>query len=342
MKKTIFALANLLMLLCLAQTASSQDSENYVHCLVLDKTKSMTGSGGGQNIWPDVKEYCISWVDGIKIPSTVVFFTYAKDLSEPQVFEVRSESDKHTVKNAIRGVVIDGRHTWIASNLSKAWDYLCQTYPQKTKKIYLLTDGIEEEMNSSFSNVVNQYSATRGDYDHLYYVDLKGTASSEVINTLNNCEGTSIGTGYHKFCTLKPAFKAIDLTLTKEIDGAISGNKKLTQRFYVEGEEMADYSFTAKVMVDPKSVKGGTPNPQITPSKVQLKDLTKEGDAYKYNFNIDFDNNSASPCEIIVKLEGTTGTESTLDFSPSEFRIKVTVDVKKEGSKVYVDGNGWE
>ncbi|MBQ8695301.1 MAG: VWA domain-containing protein [Bacteroidaceae bacterium] len=339
MKKTLYALASLLMLLCHAHPASGQDSENYVHCLILDKTKSMTGSGGGQNIWPDVKEYCISWVDGIKIPSTVVFFTYAKELSDPQVFEIKTESDKQKVRNALHGVVIDGRHTWIASNLAKAWDYLCRTYPKetKTKKIYLLTDGIEEEMNSSFSSVVNKYSATRGDYDHLYYVDLKGTASQEVVNTMNNCEGTSIGTGYHKFCTLKPAFKAIDLALTKEIDGAISGNKKLTQRFYVEGEEMADYSFTAKVMVDPKSVKGGTPNPKITPSKVQLKDLTKEGDAYKYNFNIDFVNNPASPCEIIVKLEGTTGTESTLDFSPSEFRIKVTV---KERS--YVDGNGWE
>ena len=344
MKKTLFALVSLLMLLCYAQPASSQNSEDYVHCLVLDKTKSMTGSGGGQNIWPDVQDYCISWVDGIKIPSTVVFFTYAKELSAPQVFEIRTESDKQKVRNAIRGVVIDGRHTWIASNLAKAWDYLCNTYPKETKikKIYLLTDSIEEEMNSSFSSVVSKYAATRGDYDHLYYVDLKGTASEEVVNTLNSSEGTSIGTGYHKFCTLKPAYKTIELKLAKETNGAITGNNTLTQRFYVEGEDMTDNSFTAKAIVDPKSVKGETPNPQITPSRVQLKDLTKDGDTYKYDFTVKFENDSASPCEIIVKLEGTTGTENTLEFSPSEFRIKVTVDVKKEGSKVYVDGNGWE
>lgn len=332
MKKFFSILAFIVLGLSLTQKALSQDNQHYVHCIMLDKTMSMTGSGGGKNIWPDVQEYCNDWVDGIKAPSTIVFFTYDKSLNGPQLFEIESDTDKNKVKEAVKNVKIDGRHTWIASNLAKAWNYILEKYPTSVKRIYLITDGIEEELQSSFSGVIKTYSASRGDYDYLYYVDLKGSAPEDVINTLDDTPGAGYGSGYHEFYTIKPSYNQLKYTIGK--------SQGLKQLFEVNDDGVANCSFTIKI--DSVSVKGEgsmLPNVMISPSKVYFKDLQKNENSYEYDFNIVFHNNTMCPCDIFVKLEGEAGKDLSINFVPAEFCIQV----RNKGKIVVTtkNGKGW-
>lgn len=331
MKNLLGIFVSLFMGLCITHPALSQDN-HYVHCILLDRTLSMTGSGGGQNIWPNVQEYCYSWVDGIKIPSTIVFFTYARDLSNPQIFEIRTEADKSNVRNAVKNVTIDGRHTWIASNLAKAWDYLCRNYSGCVKKVYLITDGKEEEMNSSIGDVIEKYDATRGDYDYLYYVDLNDNASNDTKDAIAESDGAGLGKGFLKSYTFSPSFPDIEYT--------IGGANGLVQLFTTGSKDISECSFTAKVKtvtsIDDQPSR--SPNVRISPETVYVKDLPKDGDKYQYDFNVIFYNNSETPCDITIKLEGSTTSGDYLDFIPADFKIKVR-NVRKED--VHPKGNGW-
>ncbi len=312
------------------QSAFCQDNQR-VHCVLLDKTMSMIGSGGGKNIWADVQNYCYTWIDGIKVPSTIVFFTYAQNLNDPQVFEIRSVEDKNKVKDAVRNVNIDGRHTWIASNLGKAWEYLNKSYPNCDKKVYLITDGIEEEMNSSLEAVVEKYEATRGDYDYLYYVDLNGLAPAEVKEVFENSETAGYVDGFPNFYDASPVFKQIGYILGK--------TKTLEQHFSVESKDYSNLSF--RVRVDSVAVSGESgiiPNVSIMPEFVSFKDLTRSGDVYKYDFNIVFHNNSECPCDIFIKLEGAAGLDGDLKFMPSGF----SVNVRNKKMSVSLPKGGWK
>lgn len=332
MKHLFLVLLSAVLGCSIVQTTFGQD-KHHVHCLLLDKTLSMTGSGGGENIWPDVQEYCYTWADGIKAPCTIVFFTYARSLNGPQIFEIKSESDKVKIKNAVKNVKIDGRHTWIASNLSKTWDYLCEKYPESVKRIYLITDGKEEEMNSSIRTVVEKYAATRGDYDYLYYVDLNDFASQETKEIFEQTEGADHGKGFHKFYTVTPSYS--------EIDYVIGKSKVLRQRFIVEGDDISTCSFAAKIK-SASSVGKNSKNPNVSikqPTTVHFKDLAKDGDTYIYDFNIEFDNDTKHPCDIIIKLEGHASDNADLIFSPAEFKIEVRDKVKE---RVILKNNGWQ
>ena len=323
MKKMFFIFTSLMLGLYVSFPAQGQVEDNsYVHCVLLDNTLSMTGSGGGQNIWADVQEYCYSWADGIKVPSTVVFFTYAKELSNPQIIKIESDSDKEKVKDAVKNVVINGRHTWIASNLAKAWDYLCKNYPTQVKTIYLITDGKEEEIGSSMESVVKDYSAKRGDYDHLYYVDLNGSADPDVFKG----EGVSYGKGFCEFAKVSPEFKTI-----RYVKGS---SEPVKQFFDADGKDLSDFSFGVKVA----SVSESGINVRIIPDKVFFKDLKKSGDSYECDFSLEVYGDTDSEYNVVVDLAGSSDGTKQLVIEPSSF----TISVEKKKAIVYVDGNGWE
>ena len=116
MKKVLYLL---LLTVCSSLVMNAEDANNpYVHCLVLDKTMSMTGHGG-TNIWADVQNYCYEWIDGIPESSTVLFYTFDKDLHGPQKFVINSNDDKKKIKDVIENIKVDGTRTYISSNLEK-------------------------------------------------------------------------------------------------------------------------------------------------------------------------------------------------------------------------------
>lgn len=328
MKKVLFLF--LVLAFGFPQLLKAQDAENpFVHCIVLDKTMSMTGHGG-TDIWADVQNYCYEWIDGVPQPSKVLFFTFDRKLYGPQQFEINSAKDKAKVKEAVKNVKVDGRFTYISSNLGEAIDYVYEKYPKASynNRFYLITDGIEEEIGSDFASVMQKYSGKRGDYDYLFYVDLRDLATDEIREAIKNTEGTGIGTGFAKSLTVSPAFETVGYT--------IGESKSIVQQFVVSDEELfSGISFTVKV---DSIVNMGTDdvnfNVVLTPSMVSAKDMRKiEEGRFEIDFSMGIHNGTLCKCNIYVSLSSRSQSDLIVDFEPNVFCIKAR---NKSGGKVRV------
>lgn len=311
----------------------------YVHCLLLDKTKSMIGANGAKNIWNDVQSYCVDWVDGVPKESIVLLFTFDKDIEGPKVFHINSESDRQQVKAAIKKIQVDGKFTWIASNLDKVVKYVYSNFPNYIKQIYLITDGKEEQPGSDFKSVLNNYSNERGDYDYLYYVDINDGADETTRKHIDETEGAGIGKGFAKAISARPEFKELNFVLGQ--------TKTLEQRFIVKDQDyIPDLLFNLQV-VDVKSVDNGKkiPNISLTPSiEIKLEKLIKvDNGKYKLNLDLSFLNNSECECDVVVKLEGVRVDDNILTFAPSSFRIIVRkMPPPPPAPKPIVKSQGWK
>lgn len=320
MKKVFILLAAMLVGSSFQFVEAQNPETSSIRCLVLDKTMSMTGHGG-TDIWADVQDYCCEWADAAPISSTVLLFTYDKDLYGPQVFPINSESDKRKVKDAIRSIKVDGRNTYISSNLQKAVKYVYENYPSKeiNKRIYLITDGIEEEQGSDFAGVLHQYESWRGDYDYLYYVDLRDMATDEQKEVLNDTKGGKIGKGFVQFITAKPIVASVNYTLQQ--------SRTFEQIFDVSDDALfAGMSFDVKVdsVLKVGEENAIEPNVLISPSRGitdQNMEKLEEG-KYKVSFRLDFINNSECECDIFVGLTGCTQSDKDLSFEPNDFCVK--------------------
>jgi hypothetical protein len=107
----------------------------------------------------------------------------------------------------------------------------------------------------------------------------------------------------------------------------------VTQLFHTSGKDVSQFSFEADV----ESVSRQGVNVMVSPKKKFFKDLDKRGDEYVCDFSLDFLNNSASECDVVVKLVGSSDGENELKIEPSTFTIKV----RKKKFDVYVEGDGW-
>lgn len=320
MKKKRITLLIALAYYILSFNVYAQDANNpYVHCLVLDKTMSMTGHGG-TDIWADVQNYCYEWIDGVPQSSIVLFFTFDRDLYGPQKFEINSDADKAKIKNAVRNVKVDGRHTWISSNLDKTIEYLNKNYPssQYNRRIYLITDGKEEQLEANFSNVLRHYDSKRGDFDYLYYVDLRDMAPEDVKKDLENTPGSGYGSGFPKFLTISPVVKTVNLLL--------GGSKSFEQHFIISNDErFSQMSFDIKIdSIRKVGESNVVPNVTLTPSRnISQRNMTKlEDGKYKATFTVDFINESMSECDIYVGLVGRNQGSNVITFEPAGFVIK--------------------
>lgn len=337
MKKVIILLVAMLVGASF-QLVKAQDANNpYVHCVILDKTMSMTGHGG-TNIWADVQNYCYEWVEGVSQPSTVLFFTFDKNLYGPQIFEIKSDSDKEKFKDAVRNIKVDGKFTYISSNLGKAIDHVYQNYPKASynNRFYLITDGIEEELGSDFAGVMKKYSGKRGDYDYLFYVDLRDLATEEIRYLVDETDGSIIGPGFPKLLTVSPMFSNVRFK--------IGQSKFIEQKFIVSNEEMiSGISFSVKVdSVVMKDAQEDIVNVDLTPSlNIGESDLKRiEAGKYKVDFTPSFDGEELPQCEcdIYVSLSGRSQEDKIIVFEPNVFCIKV----KNAGGKIVPKWKGLE
>ena len=315
MKKLLFLF--LVLALGFPQVMKAQEETNsFVHCIVLDKTKSMVGKDGTKegttNIWKEVQDYCCGMVDGFSPSSTVLLYTFDKGLYGPDVFEIKDETDKTAIKNIVRNIVVDGQYTWIASNLAKVIESVYKQYPDHSIMIYLLTDGLEEQHPCNIKKVISDYDGYVGDYDHLYYVDLRGLlrnsknpTAKEFEDAFANGKHADIIDKFAKIVSLAPQYK----TLYYEVKDTEGNPSKftVTQVFDVtSGELTKDFSFEA--LIPDGSVKGV--NYKITPSKLSLGNMKPDNEKGKYRVDFEVENvNKVSlfDCEIPVQLKGCTG-----------------------------------
>lgn len=332
---------SLLLCCCLLlgiTNAMAQDAdETWVYCLVLDKTMSMTGHGG-TDIWDDVQNYCYEWTKGVAQSSTVLLYTYDKDLYGPQVFSINSDEDREKVNNAIKNVKVDGRFTYIASNLRKVVDYIYKEYPATTfkKRIYLITDGIEEEQNSNFEeDVLKAYGSWRGDYDHLFYVDLRDMADDITKHAIENTNGVSRGKGFVKFVTISPVFGNVNYIIGESVE--------VEQHFSVTDDNVfSGLSFDLKV--DNANIKvigeqSKQPNVLLSLSgSISNQSMEKiDIGTYKLKFSVNFINNSECECDIPVTIVCKNAADKEMTAQPNVFYIKAR-NKKKPVVRVKIKG----
>ena len=334
MRKVLFLVLSLTF--CTIQVLKAQDANNpYVHCIVLDKTMSMTGHGG-TDIWSDVQNYCYEWIDGIPQSSTVLFFTFDQDLYGPQKFVIESNNDKGKFKDAVKNVKVDGQKTWISSSLDEAIKHIHNNYP-KTKynsRIYLITDGKEEQPHADFAGVLRNYGSWRGDFDYLYYVDLRNLAPDQTRQAIANTEGADLGTGFAKFMTISPMLHKVNCIL--------GGAKAFEQHFLVSNEALfSSMSFDVKIDSIKKIGEGDVvPNVTLTPSRNITKQMAEkmEDGKFKVKFTVNFINESSCECDIYVGLAGRNQSDKVINFEPAGFVIQVR---NKPVPKVKVKNGGW-
>ena len=334
MKKVLLVLFGLTI--CSFHLLKAQDANNpYVHCIVLDKTMSMTGHGG-TNIWADVQKYCNEWIDGIPQSSTVLFFTFDQKLHGPQKFIIDSDGDRDKIKDAVKTINVDGQHTWISSSLDEAIKYVHNNYPKSkyNSRLYLITDGKEEQQGADLAKVLHNYGSWRGDFDYLYYVDLRNLAPESTKQVIANTEGADFGTGFAKFMTISP--------MVKKVNCVLGGSKSFEQHFLVSNEDLFS-SMSFDVKVDSiKKIGGGNivPNVTLTPSRNITKQTAKkmEDGKYKVAFKVDFINESSCECDIYVGLAGRNQSDKIINFEPGGFVIQVR---NKTIPKVKVNKGGW-
>ena len=335
MKKLLFLFLTLTV--CPIHVLNAEDANNpYVHCIVLDKTMSMTGHGG-TNIWAEVQNYCYEWIDGIPESSTVLFYTFDKDLHGPQKFVINSDDDKQKIKDVVKNIKVDGTRTFISSNLDKVVQQIKNDYPKSeyNKRIYLLTDGKEEDPAANLAKVLQNYGSWRGDFDYLYYVDLRDMAPDETKEVIENTDGAELGTGFAKFLTISPVLKKINCRLGQ--------TNSFEQHFLVSNDALlSDMSFDLKV--DSIKKVGGEnvePNVTITPSSnINSQKMKKMEDGkYKVSFSVNFINDSSCECDIYVGLAGRNQGNKIINFEPAGFVIQAR---NKPAPKVKVkNAGGW-
>lgn len=307
-------------------------SQDFVSCLILDKTGSMVGNGDGHgdNIWSDVQEYCCEMVDNLSTPVNLVIYTFDAKCSSPQCFSIKGDGDKEDVKNYIKSIVANGRSTAIYSALNTALDYLRSNYPKSNQLLYLVTDGRDNASSMTFRQSLEKFAANRGEYDHLYYIDLRGTARTDDVDAIKNTQGADIGVGTVKTASLKTAFSVVNYTIKE--------SKYAEQRFVVSSlcdDDKESFKFDA-VVGDLKGI-----SVDITPSRnISVSSLEKiEEGKYSLKFNLDFLGNAPQECEIPVSLKGVDDAGHIVTFDPDNFVIKVS---KRPRSVVKVINGGWK
>lgn len=320
---------------CFVQVMKAQVANNpYVYSLVLDKTMSMTGHGG-TDIWADVQNYCYEWIDEVQESSTILLFTFDSNVYGPQKFTINSSSDKEKVKDAVRNIHVDGRHTWISYSLDKAIKYVYDNYPNSkyNRRLYLITDGKEEQPQADLASVLRNYGSWRGDFDYLYYVDLRELAPESTKHEIENTDGACIGTGFAKFLTIVPMFKVVNCVL--------GGSKVFEQHFLVDNDALfSEMSFDINIdSIKKVGNENEVINAAIAPSRnIRKQTFEKMEDGkYKIKFSIDFCNGPIRECDIHVSLFGHNKNDKILIFEPSGFVIQAR---NKPAPKVRVKGGG--
>lgn len=332
-----FLLLFFILTVCTIEVLKAQDANNpYVHCIVLDKTMSMTGHGG-TDIWADVQNYCYEWIDGIPHSSTVLFFTFDQKLYGPQKFVIESDNDIEKIKNFVRDIKVDGQKTWISSSLGEAIKHIRDNYPKNSynSRIYLITDGKEEQPQADFAGVLRNYGSWRGDFDYLYYVDLRNLASDEIKKAIANTDGADLGTGFAKFMTISPMLHKVNCIL--------GSARSFEQHFLVSSEAIfSSMSFDVKIDSVKKIGEGSAvPNVTLTPSRNITKQMAKkmEDGKYKVAFTVNFVNESSCECDIYVGLAGRNQSDKVINFEPAGFVVQVR---NKPVPKVKVKNGGWK
>lgn len=336
MKKTKqFTIAFLMVffIILVSMPLYANASDTYISVLIVDKTGSMVGKGdgNGESIWNDVQGYLLNYVDGIQLNTQVVFYEFDRDLYGPEVFFVDKESVKNDIREYIKGMDPNGQNTAIYDALNKALNYMDRNYRNNKKLMYLITDGKDNASGMSFSRIMTEFNATRGEFDHLYYIDLRDRAADNVRREAKTNPHFTLTKKFTKVLTLRPLFETIPVLF----DG---NDATFTQRFYVDGGILPDsFTFNSNFLIPEDLVA----NIDITPSRnINIEQLNKiEEGRYEMKYSTELLAGSLRDTTVIpIMLEAPDMPGYVFTFIPEIFNLQL----QEKRARVIAVKGGWK
>jgi hypothetical protein len=214
----------------------AQKADNFVTVIVLDKTASMVGRGGGgaTDIWAEVIDFTISIVESVPKGTVLVIYEFDANVHGPTKFLINDNSDVEKAKQHIKSVVPNGQRTGIYNALDIVLKAMNSSYAENRKIIYLITDGIDDASTMTFKSILEYYSVTRAEYDRLFYVDLRDMANDENKRLIDDTENVDRTKGYVKPIIISPFFSELRYYI------GFSDSKKYEQRFVVQGGDFPE------------------------------------------------------------------------------------------------------
>ncbi len=312
--------------------AHANNSDAFTSVLIIDKTGSMMGRGDGygDTIWFEVQEYLLDYVKGIQLNTKVIIYEFDRHLYGPTVFHVTNETVRDDIKNLITNIVPDGQSTAIYDALSKALHYLEENYKDNRKLIYLITDGRDNASSIPFSDMILEFSAKRGEYDHLYYIDLRDRASDDVKREATTNPNLTLTREFTKTLTLRPVFMTIPVVL--------DGETQFAQRFYVDGGVLPEgLKFHSRFEIPT----GQMLNIDIIPShNISLNQLRRiEEGRFELSYTIELlAGNVDQVIEVPIKLEPINIPGYVFTFIPQNFILQLN----EKRARVTAPAGGWK
>jgi len=320
------------------QQLDAQNESSFAthHILVIDKTASMVGKGttGKQvDIWNDVQNAVIEYIEAIPQNDKVTIYTFAQKLFEPESYIISQESDRQYAVKYVKSIVPDGNYTGIYRALNEVFSNKENFSSDKGTIIYLFTDGENNIGSYSMKDVIDTFNANKGEFDHCYYVLLRNDLNipNDVIQIAKNNSGFDTKkvdniTNFNSPIVIKPRFQKIAINI-RDIGTKFS----VEQRFTIIPPK-ENLVLSADINYDESLCNLDFLNAQ------ELK-IEPENNSAKLNFefvgsslNLDNDKNFL----IKVKLK-SNDDDQIITFQPNEFEINLYNAV----GAVTIQGNGW-
>ncbi|MCE7990990.1 MAG: VWA domain-containing protein [Roseivirga sp.] len=137
----------------------------------------------GNDIWNEVKEAIIQYVNVLEDSEKVTIYTFAEGLSRPTFFDLKDSNSKTRIKEFVLSLKADGKTTCTYRALAGVIDRLTDG---SKDIIFLYTDGLNNCSGQTMPEIARQFKAKRDDYDYLYYISLGQEPSQEVIDASGN------------------------------------------------------------------------------------------------------------------------------------------------------------
>lgn len=265
------------------KTLSAQDSNTFIYALVLDKTGSMMGIGDGHDdtIWFEVQDYLTGFIDMIDYNTKVIVYPFHGTVDPAREFYINSSGAKQELRNYLRGIVPNGWNTAIYRALDEALNDMEENYPDNPKLIYLITDGNDNasSANYSFADNLRRFSAIRGEFDHLYYIDLRQRADSRDIEIADRDSNTHILPGFTRSIEIRSQHNPVPVAIE-------NGKAKFVQDFEIRGFELPeDFRFSCRPDIDQAYNVNLNLLPSVNISKSQLEMI--EDGKYRLRFELE-------------------------------------------------------
>jgi hypothetical protein len=158
------------------QTASSPGvNPVYDYALLIDISRSMSGGGGNQNIFPEVKSAIVDYLRSIPAGANIRIIPFSGQIDEGNILSVtlNTDEDRQKAVDYVDGLVANGQGTWIYDAVGTALDALKQMQGSDDnahiQSLLLYTDGQGNGPNDRpVSTLVDRLKVARSDQQYLY------------------------------------------------------------------------------------------------------------------------------------------------------------------------------